>query len=445
MDRQLRDRLPRKPTRMRLHGRAATGVTGAAALAAVMCALACIAPAAAQPAGAPGSFEQLFEDLARAQAEGAATLREIAEAQRRAAAALEAAVGTGTVKDPRALQLAPALVANARTLAAIALAPAATVGPEPAASLGRLLQTNLQLLHTLEQASPQGLEAPLAAYAARQRRAQELAGALQHGWEVYAGRLTAAQISGAMPAGSFGPSDRSWALQAPSTPATASFGDLVFEAGSDAAGIYAEVGIAPAEPGAGPDAVAPAATGEAAPQPLPAGDAEGPAWVVEPDARGLPAAVAANTDPLTSARIRSLMIDCHTDGTLRYTIGAEDDFTEYRVYASAADFAVVRASANVITGGQALLMSDVLRMAFEWAGRDASLATPMVISPSDAPDLRVALPVRNYLEARGAVLDGCAPWPEPPSSGAAATAPDREAAPAGARAPTPYPRPANRP
>ncbi len=60
-------------------------------------------------------------------------------------------------------------------------------------------------------------------------------------------------------------------------------------------------------------------------------------------------------------------------------------------------------------------------------------------------ELRVALPVRNYLEARGAVLDGCAPWPEPPSSGAAATAPDQEAAPAGARAPTPYPRPANRP
>ncbi|HEY0918764.1 hypothetical protein, partial [Devosia sp.] len=331
--------------------------------------------------------------------------------------------------------------ANARTLAALALAPAASGTAEPVADLARLLKANLQLLRPLEQASPDGFDSPLAAYAAEQHRAQELADKLQDGWEVYAGRLTAAQISGAMPAGGFRPSDRSWSLQRPSGAATAGFGDLVFEAGSDAAGIYAEIGIVPTEAGPG-DAVPPAAADEARAQPMPAADAEAPAWVVQPDARGLPAAIAANTDAHSLTRIESVRIDCHSDGTLRYTIGAEEDFTEYRVYASAADFAVVRASANAVTGGQALLMSDVLRMAFEWASRDVSLATPMIISPSDAPELRVALPVRNYLQARGTVLDGCVPWTEPPSPAATATAPGGGAS---VQSPTPYPRPANRP
>lgn len=133
------------------------------------------------------AFDGLFAELARLQDASVATAREIAEAQRQAAAALQTAIDTGAVSNPADVGIAQALAANARTLASIALAPLTTDGAATGDVLSRLLRQNVELLHNAAPGNEDGLAA-FKEYEALQARSEQLAVALQDAWAAIARR-----------------------------------------------------------------------------------------------------------------------------------------------------------------------------------------------------------------------------------------------------------------
>jgi len=339
-----------------------------------------------------------------------------------------------------------------------------------------LLRRNLVLLGNAGPLFEQDAEfaAVMKQYTVLQMQTEDLAVALRNGWSRYGETLTTAEIAGMLRPGSFDPAGRSWRLQTPALvdgPPAAS--ELNFESGADAAEVYGTIGLeAPAPivapPGGGGQEPGPAGRSQAEPQPgavataperLSAGDplalAEDAAsrqsslWVVTTDDAGRATATSGNANASSAKGIKSLEIGCNSNGTLRYYFAAADEFPEYWIYANETEHATVRAESNAVSGGEALKMSDTLRLAFEWATRDPAKNGPIVISPGDELDLRAEFPIAGYIEARGKVLDACEPWEEEAGPGGEAPS-NGESPPATASpprplvAPVPHPRPKNR-
>jgi hypothetical protein len=123
----------------------------------------------AQAAGE--ELDRVFTDLRQLQDANLAVAREMSDIERRAAAVLEAAAAEIGAADPERREVVDALVFNALTLAAVALAPGAT---DEAANraFSDLLERNLAVLNVSAPllAAPPGLAAAIEQYAAMQAR-----------------------------------------------------------------------------------------------------------------------------------------------------------------------------------------------------------------------------------------------------------------------------------
>ena len=423
--------------------------------------------ASAQEVTSPRTLDEVFVKLGQLQDANLGIARQMSETQRRAAAIIQATLDDGQISSPTHREIGKAFISNALTLASIVLAPVATQEVAAGDQFMSLLRRNLIMIENARPlvAQDADLAAAMKQYSVLQMQTQDLAVALRNGWNRYGETLTTAEVSGMLRPGSFDPAGKSWSLQLPplvKEPVATS--DLTFESGADAADVYGEIGLqevapgepSPARPAAQPEAPLPALGGATAPQSEPivtapaspgvGGGAPISGWTVTTDEGGRVAAVAANIDAGTADRIKLLQISCHPNGTLRYFFDAADEFPEYFVYANQTDRATVRAASNTVSGGEALKMSDTLRLAFEWATRDPGSNGRLVISPGDEADVRAQFSVEGYIEARGKVLDACQPWEEEPGAVGDAL-PGGESprgAPAELRAPVPYPRPRNR-
>lgn len=472
--------------------------------------IAVVALAAPGQAQAPGAArEEFFTDLQQLQDANLGIARQMSEIQRRAAALLEAAWVKAASGDTAQEEALTALVANALTLASVVLAPVATRDVAAGDVFSSLLEQNMALAAKVEplfRGDP-GLAEALAQYNVMQVQTQDLGLALRNGWSRYGRAVADAEAAGLLAPGSFDPDARDWSIALPDL----AVADIPVEPAAGEERLAPDVSAldAPAFAVEPPDeitaaaereaerlaeaapAIAPAAeAGAAHPAALvasarpPAGEAlalvdpvappatqpvtQPAAWLVMIGDNARAVAKAPNGNAATTGSIRGLQIGCHPNGTLRYVFEADREIGEFLVFANDERSATIRASGNMVAGSEAIRMSDVLRLAFEWAS-DAGENAHIMVAAADEPDNRAYFPVSGYLEARGRVLDGCLPWDEgddplaasaaPPAATIAAEPAPAEAEPAAAEiaapveaqptatepvAPVPRPRPAGR-
>jgi hypothetical protein len=252
-----------------------------------------------------------------------------------------------------------------------------------------------------------------------QLETESLFDGLNDSWTQYEHALRLAELDGTLPVGTFDPASRRWGFPhaAPSTAPNdmTRLPPLPQEGPSAAAQLTQEGGVAP-------NATASSPASEA--------------WVVTTDRNGLPAATANNVDDESRERLTSITIGCNSDGTLRYRVEGSEALREIAVVFGNDQRAFVAVENGTIVGNQALRMSDSLRLAYEWAETEQS-STMAIGTPND-PSLKAAMPVANYFESRGVVLNGCSPYEE------ASETPATSAASNGLIAPTPFPRPRDR-
>jgi hypothetical protein len=412
-----------------MHTRLATLVRGMLMAGAAVASLS--SPAMAQPSAE--AVETLFLELTQLQDANLAVARQMSDIQRRAAAALQTALAEGKVADPAQRDVVEVLVANALTLASVALAPVATQEVAAGGVFSALLTENIKLVARAEplfRADP-GLAQAIEQYEIMQLQSRDLAVALQNGWARYGRAIANAERSSLLPPGSFDPAARSWTINVPDVelaevvpPATGGADDRLAPdsdamalaepatTGADADEQITEAASAPAIETAAaatePDRL-PAAEALALVEPAVAA-AQSADWMVMIGDNARAVAIAPNSNAATAGRIRGMQIGCHPNGTLRYIFETDEDIKEYLVFANQTRSATIRANSNVISGGQAIQMSDVLRIAFEWASANAATGSSLMIAAGDTPAELATFPVAGYLEARGRVLDGCVPW-----------------------------------
>lgn len=484
-------------------------------------------PVVAQDASR-AAVDGLFVELRQLQDANIGIARQMADTQRRAAVVLETALAKSGSHTAAHREIIESFIANARTLAAVVLAPIATQDVAAADAFARLLEENIALVRRAQPALSidDELSEAVEQYAAMQMQTQDLGFALMNGWNRYGRAVSEAEAAGLLPVGSFDPAARDWTIKSPdSAIATASAAaEATMAAEAEAEPVIGEekpVDVAVAEPP--PATPAPLVLPDlpeptVAPQPLPVAEAEPPEpepvaeaepppetpapeapassvetasidpvaepesgaesdrlpagqplslaepgdpaavppamWMVAIDDSARAVATAGNANPETATRIKSMRIGCHPNGTLRYIFDTDGEIVDYLIFADDEQSAEVRAQDNIIAGDAAIRMSDVLRLAFEYA--ESRVGGRITIANADAPAERAYFPVAGYLEARGRVLDGCLPWQEaeetaqgdadPAAAVEAESAPAADATPSGGEivAPIPRPRPANR-
>ena len=365
-------------------------------------------PLAAQEAEERSTTEvrELVEQLKQVQRANFELAQELADIQMAAATDLLAAAADGRLSSADHARLAERFANDAFVLASVPLAPIGTRGEAVSDALVALQR---QLIERVDRALS-GLGDPVAttvfeAFRDAQRVAEARAAQLEDGWTRYGDLMRLAELRGRLPVGSYDPMSRRWSL------------------GSDEERLAGAAAGQSSSPEA--DRLAPGA--------LPSLGG----WIIDSDVNGFPAAVGADTAD-DSGGISSVTIRCNSDGTLRYDIDAATTLSQITVTFGADERAFVAVDRGAIVGAQALRMSDALRLAHESAAGTGR--TAMIIRSEDPP-AQASLPLANYFEARGAVLDACLPHErgvEEPSSPARLDVPTGDA-------PIPKPRPANRP
>jgi hypothetical protein len=400
------------------------------------------APALAQPA--QDARDAVFLQLRQLQQTNLDIAGQMSEIQRRAAALLEATRAGGADGDPLRQEIIDALIANALTLASIVLAPVATQDAADDAFL-RLLEQNLGVVSESQPLFDQDtrLAQAVEQYALMQAQTQDLGLALRDGWDRYAEAVAKAETAGLLPAGGFDRSARTWAIKRPSVeagfaaragntaaaadeprlePETSALDHSIFGAVPDAevaAALAREAErLAARAPEA--DSVSAPSIEDSAPEASTSTDtpmqvettlqAPPATWMVMIGDNARAVAKAPNANAATTDRIRSLQIGCHPNGTLRYIFETDRTISEYLVYANKEQHAAIRAQDNIVSGSEAIHMSDVLRLAFEWATSTTDTDAHIMVAAGDDPEALAYFPVPGYLDARGRVLDGCLPW-----------------------------------
>jgi hypothetical protein len=384
------------------------------------------------------AIDALFVELTRLQDSNIAVARQMSDIQRRAATALQTVLADGKVTDPAQQEVIEVLVANALTMASVVLSPVATQEVAAGDAFSGLLAENMKLVARAEPlfgAEPELAQA-IEQYEIMQLQSRDLAVALQNGWNRYGQAIAAAEGSSLLPPGSFDPNARSWTISVPdvelaevASPAaggsddrlapddsalalaepvtTGAVADAVEQINEATAAAAADTEIETAAVATEPDRL-PETSAPALPDPPITAQPAG--WMVMIGDNARAVAVASNSNAATADRIRGMQIGCHPNGTLRYIFETDGNIGEYLIFANQTDSAKIPAESNMISGGAAIHMSDVLRLAFEWASANPSPDSTLMIAPADAPDAVATFPVAGYLEARGRVLDGCVPW-----------------------------------
>lgn len=370
--------------------------------------------------GQTSDLPALVEQLESVQQANLALARKIAAIQVASAETMRKAINDGQL--PSTLSDDAAVIAdNAATLAVISLAPIGTRAEATGDTYLRLLRQNVsQLDELISRSADPGALSVLRAVRESQLETESLFAGLEDSWTQYQHALRLAELDGTLPVGTFDPASRRWAFPH-SAPQTAPndmtrLPPLPREGTSAAAQLTEESDVAP-------NSTASSSASEA--------------WVVTTDRNGLPAATANNVDDESRERLTSITIGCNFDGTLRYRVEGSEALREIAVVFGDNQRAFVAVENGAIVGSQALRMSDSLRLAYEWA--EAEQSSTMAIGTPNDPSLTAAMPVANYYQARGAVLDSCLPYDEEAIATPATSDSNDEPV-----APIPFPRPPDR-
>jgi len=451
--------------------------------------LGCGSLSLAQEVTAPATVEELFGKLVQLQEANLGIARQIAETQLRAADAIQVALDEGGVEDAALKKLGQAFIDNARTLASVVLVPMGTENVSAGETLQRLLRANIAMFERSRGAarSNPDLASAFEKYSVLQTQSQDLLVALANGWHRYGEVVRTAEIAGMIRAGSFDSGDATWTLVNP---------DLQAAAAATAAPEPEAREQAPVEPtpvpalsgtprGPSGEAAQPAAA-EPVPATLPQPPAEplpditgttGPArldstgplaladikpdgsgkigdWTIEADGTGLFIASSSNLNEGTADRIAGVTIACGENGMLYYQFAARTDYPSWVVYSDDALSRTVSAETNIVKGADASALSDTMRLAFDWAGRDPDRKRRITVAAVDDDEVPAQFSPSGYMEARGRVLDACvqgivskAMSDTPVTQTAAAAVPESQLPPGavikpGLIAPTPKQRPA---
>jgi hypothetical protein len=393
----------------------------------------------AQEVGAPQTVEDLFDKLAQLQDANLGIARQISDTQQRAAAGLQTVLNDGLVADEAQRKLADTFIDNALTLASIMLSPMATQNVAAGETFIRLLRSNIAMLESARPTARQNadLAGALEKYSVLQAQSEDLAVALANGWTRYGEVVRTAQLTDLIRPGSFDAVNRNWALANPNAGAATAAPVAEEDAEASAMPVPALTGNPPAAIAEAPADKAPVAdipqleapvatatvptaevTGTTGPARL---DATAPLdvanlkdgvgtigdWVIEEDLPGLLMATSKNINEATFDAITSVTIACGDNGTLIYQINAKANSTTYSVYSDDVLTRTVQAVENIISGPEAMAMSDTLRLAYEWAQKVPEEHRRLTVSAVDDNEIPAQLSPLGYLEARGKVLDAC--------------------------------------
>lgn len=387
----------------------------------------------------PGTFSQ-FEQLQDA---NLGIARSMAEIQLRAANELQAELDAGTIVDAELRSVASAFVANARTLATVALAPPGAEIAAPGDSLTTLIRDNLELLSAarIHSHKEEDFDRAVAAYTVLQLHTGDLAMALQHGWTRYSGVVADAEASGLLARNHFDPATQTWTLGDPATaelepeppapaqtldvpaplvPVAALSGNPVPRVGEPLQVVSPETAQSTPTPGQTPVvaeqevqvAGLPSSGGEARPvddvfEDL-ARDTQEGQWTISTNFAGITSMTSPNVVFETAPLIQSLTVECAPNGTLQYFVAAADEFQSFRVYTDASNFRTVVAEQNLVRADQAILLSDALKIAYETAVKLPPEEQRLSIRTGQDGSVLAQFSIDGYLKTRGKLLDACA-------------------------------------
>ncbi|RUT35142.1 hypothetical protein EMQ25_04125 [Arsenicitalea aurantiaca] len=178
-----------------------------------------LAPAMAQDAMRIGD---VFTRLAQLQQDNMALGRQIAGHQREAAALLAPLVGDELAADAELQAIAETFIDNAHTLAALALAPVATLDVAMGEGIIMLTRRNIAMVQGVAarvRANP-ALDQAMAAYTRLQLASEDLGLEMVAGWQDYAAIMTEAETAGLLPDAAYVPEEKSWSIEDPQIAAT---------------------------------------------------------------------------------------------------------------------------------------------------------------------------------------------------------------------------------
>lgn len=362
---------------------------------------------------------EVFAHLEQLQDANLNIARQMSLMERRAAEQLEAVLASGAVVDPVQSGILARLAANSITLATIVLAPLPAAESAAGDGFADLLHSNGTRLR--EAAAVTGADpdfrAALAAYSILQLQVEDMTVALQSGWHRYSELLGEAQQSGLIAPESFNATTKSWSLPDPLSddvmsalrdsvvqPAAAGEPDPIAAVPPAATTPDPRLTGTPAEPAAAESSATAAeptpATVEAPWLPAVPKGTEG--WELGQDASGMPSARSTNLDAGSVAEIKSLTIECGDDGLVVFRIGASKRHDSFAVSFPGAVPEAVAATDNLVSGAEALRLSNALSMAY--AAGDLHL----ILAPSNDAATGARFATDGFIEARATVVSSCA-------------------------------------